>query len=271
MQDDPINQLKAQKDYLLAWLQRNKDAQGIVPTVQKMIDDLNWQIDALSSRPEESGEIYLEFKPQSIDKLMGVVPPMPAYDANQVSGLYAMTTSGSTGVFGFVSRVGDIATPTAQDYSTKYVRSYQEMRSSQDRPAEVRELLVRLNNPNLLARFDRAVNAYSNFRSGLAERTAAAGEMRTLIDGLQGILLEKARQHQGENMNWEIMSRRLSKGTPGGSEEQELLRQKILRGSLISRLSDVLKDHWAGSVTNLNNIWSEVLDHIYIVLTLVKL
>jgi hypothetical protein len=66
------------------------------------------------------------------------------------------------------------------------------------------------------------------------------------------------------------MSRKLSKGLPGGSEEQELLKQKIVRGSLISRLSDVLKDHMTGSVTNLDNIWFEVLDHIYVVLSLVK-
>jgi len=270
MKDDSIDQLKVQRDYLLTWLQRNKDAQAIVPTVQKTIDDLNWQIDALSNRPDEAEEMYLELKPQSIDRLTGVIPPMSVYDVNQASGFYAMTTSGSTGVFSFVSRVGDIVTPTAQGYSNKYVRSYQEMRSSQNRPTEVRELLQRLNNPNLLARFDRAVNTYSSFRAGLAERTATAGEMRTLIDGLQGVLLEKATHHQGENMNWDIMSRKLSKGLPGGSEEQELLKQKIVRGSLISRLSDVLKDHMTGSVTNLDNIWFEVLDHIYVVLSLVK-
>lgn len=270
MQDDSINQLKAQRDHLTIWLQRNKDAQSIVPVVQKMIDDLNWQIDALSNRPEEAEDVYLEFRPETIARLTGVIPPMPAYDGDQATSFYAATTSGSATVFGFVSRVGDIATPGAQAYSSKYLRSFQELRSSQDRPAEARELLVKLNKPNLLDRFDRAVNTYSSLKAGVAKRTAAASEMRTLIDGLQGILFERATEHQGENMNWEIMSRKLAKGTPGEREEQELLRQKAVRGSIISRLSDVLKDHLAGSATNMDNIWSEVLDHIYVVLSLVK-
>ena len=207
MQDDSIKQLQAQRDYLLTWLQRNKDAQTIVPTIQKMIDDLNWQIDALSNRPEESEEIYLEFKPESIERLTGMIPPMPLYDANQTSSFYAVTTSGSTGVFSFVSRVGDIPTLPTHTYSDKYVRSFQEMRSSQNRPSEVHELLIKLNNPNLLDRFDRAVHTYSNLRAGLAERTAAAVDMRTLIDGLQGVLFERSKQLEGENMMWEIMCR----------------------------------------------------------------
>jgi hypothetical protein len=42
-----------------------------------------------------------------------------------------------------------------------------------------------------------------------------------------------------------------------------------VRTSLISRLSDIAKDREGGSLTNLDNLWTQISDHIYIVLSLI--
>ena len=67
-----------------------------------------------------------------------------------------------------------------------------------------------------------------------------------------------------------LSSLRRSMYTTSYSSVENRLRQKDVRGSLISRLSTVLKDREGGSLTNLDDLWIQVLDHIYVVLELVK-
>ena len=70
-------------------------------------------------------------------------------------------------------------------------------------------------------------------------------------------------------MTWEKMSLRLATGEEGGVAHKELERQRSKRSTLYTRLSDIGKDREGGSVTNLDDIWVEVLDHLYVVLGLI--
>ena len=69
-------------------------------------------------------------------------------------------------------------------------------------------------------------------------------------------------------MTWEKMAKRLAKGT-NAHDEKIIIEQGEKRSSLIDRLSDVAKDREGGSVTNLDFIWTELLDHVYIILNLI--
>jgi hypothetical protein len=62
----------------------------------------------------------------------------------------------------------------------------------------------------------------------------------------------------------------LTKGVINGPEYQELLAQETYRATLFSRLSDVLKDREAMSKNNIDNLWTQVLDHIHTILGLLK-
>jgi hypothetical protein len=53
-------------------------------------------------------------------------------------------------------------------------------------------------------------------KSGVGERTAAALEIRTLLDEIQGFLFEKARKQEKETITWNEMSKRLAKGVYAG-------------------------------------------------------
>jgi hypothetical protein len=94
--------------------------------------------------------------------------------------------------------------------------------------------------------------------------------MRNLLDGIRGDLFKLARKWPKENMTWQKMAERLAKGGSTGVECQELIRQERNRSSLISRLSDILKDRETGSLTNLDNVWTQVMDHIYTVLAVCR-
>lgn len=266
-----MKDLKAKREYLKKWLERLEGAQDAVPSVQMSLEMTDWQIDALSNRPEEADEIPLGDLERRFAHdyayLIQSWPAMPEYDPDS---LVAANTSSTSSLYTYVGRVGDLGTPQAQEYSAKYTTTYRNLQTAQSRPKEVRGLLKELGREQMLERFDRAFDAYFAVRSGTGERTAAATEMRTLLDGVQGVLFEKARKRPKENMTWETMADRVGKGKARGTEHKKLVDQESARRFLISRLSDVLKGREGDSLTNLDNVWTQVLDHIYVVLKLIE-
>ena len=95
--------------------------------------------------------------------------------------------------------------------------------------------------------------------------------MRTLLDGVKGDLWNLARRRPKENMTWSRMVSRLAKGRPGGAEHVSLLREDHARSQLISALSAVGKDREGSQDVGLVNLWNSMIDHIYVVLGLVRL
>jgi hypothetical protein len=274
MESDEAKKLEANRDYLAQWLERHKKAQFVAPYIQMNLEITEWEIQALANRPDEASEIPLTGLSARFDRdrnyLSNVLPMMPEYEPHELVNSTAVWTSGSASVYEYVTRVGELGTPNALAYSQKYTLSYNELQNAQARPNEVRALIERLNSPQTLQRFDRALSAHYAARSGTGQRTAAASEMRTLLDGLQGDLFARARKWKKENMTWATMAERLSKGKSGQTEQQELANQEAARTRLISQLSDVLKNREGSSSMNLDNLWAQVLDHIYIVLGLIN-
>ena len=143
------------------------------------------------------------------------------------------------------------------------------MQEKHGRLEKVRNLIQSLDNHNTLERFERAINAWTAVKSGTGERAAVATEMRTLLDGVKGVLVEKVRAHQGENMTWEEMAKRLSKQSETGIEEQALVDQNAKRSILLDKLSTVLKDREGETLTDIDDLCTMVMDHLYIVLQLI--
>jgi len=178
------------------------------------------------------------------------------------------TVSSSTDYYSFVSRIGDLGTSNTVEYSGKYVSLYQDIQQTQDRQNLVRQMIEKLDNPNTLERFDRAVTAYSLYKTGIEERTSTAMTIRTLMDGVQGALFEKARKQPKENMRWEKMGSRLAGIVSSSGNYRNFMFQNQVRSQLISRLSDIGKDREGGAATNLGFVWTQVLDHLFVSLSL---
>lgn len=267
--DNNIKRLEAKKEHLVTWLDRYRKAQEVAPLVQMNLELTEWEIQALSNRPSEAHEIPLMGLNQRITQdceyLTRSLPLIPDYNPTGLMNSTAIAMSGSATVYQYVARVGDLNTPQAVSYSQKFTGLYHDIQISQERPRAVRDLITKLNNPQTIQRFDRAQNVYNAARIGTGSRTGAATDMRTLLDGIQGDLFDRARKHKKENMTWGEMASRLAKGD---QEKQELEGQENVRSSLISRLSTILKDREGGSVSNLENVWTQVLDHIYVTLSL---
>jgi len=275
MNEDELQNRNKKRDYLVTWLQNFEQAQDIVPRVQKELEKTEWEIDALSNLPDEAAEIPSGDMTVLFDNdfkyLTHALPMIPTFDVSQLSSSDAISASGTMSVYEYVSRIGDIETPKAFEFSNHYTLKYQEIQLAHDRPNEVRNLLAKLPSKNTSERFERAEKSYMLFKAGNGEKTSAAIEMRTFVDGLSGDLFQVARKWEKENMTWERMAERLSKGDTAGVEYNEMIRQKGIHSSLINRLSEIGKDREGGSATNLNHIWTELLDHVFTVLTIANL
>ncbi len=272
MNKDLIAKLEEKKQYLLKLLSRYEKAQDIIPSVQKNLDLTEYEIQALSNPPDEAAEIQIEGLSDNIERdyklTVDAYPMIPKYKAPIISSSTGITTSGSATVYDFVAKVGDLDTPEAKSYSQLYVDKYHQLQEAQSRSKDVRFMISKLRNDRTLERFDKAEKSYSLFKARIVPKTSSATEIRTLVDGVKGDLFNIARNWPKENMTWEKMVERLAIGEV---QKQELTDQEKTHSSLISRLSDVLKEREGGSVINLENIWTQVLDYLFVLFSLVNL
>jgi hypothetical protein len=272
MSSDKLDQLKERYRYLTEWLERNKEAQRVLPYVHEQLELTEWEINALSNLPNEADEVP-QFDFQSIfrkenDHLKAALPMMPKYDLSAVSSSSAYTLSGTTTVTAFITRIGEINTRGSQDFANKYMSDYREIQESQSRPTKVRKLIELLGDEKILNRYEVACEAYVGVKSDTVNRAGAASEMRNLLHGVKMGLFDHARKWPKENMNWSRMAHRLSKS----DYEKDLLSEKEkIHFLLIDDLSHILKEQDKKLPINLDHKWSQVLDHIYSIISLTNI
>lgn len=270
-----MQKLKEKREYLAKWLERLSQAKDAAEEAKKHLDYTDWQISVVESRPESADEIPFPDLGPTLDSdiahLPDAYPMIPGLNKGQMLSASAFTSSGTQDISAYVGRVGDLGADDAHQYVNLHLDRLDELRKIYDRPEEVRSLVAKLANEATLDRVENALSSYLAYQTSTGTRSAAAADIRTLLDGIKGDLFELARQHEGENMTWERMARRLVRGAIPGPEYDEMVRLKQKRSSLISRLSDVIKNREGGSLTNLDQLWMQTQDHIVSTLGLLEL
>jgi hypothetical protein len=262
----PIEIINIKKAYINEIKERANSILEALPIIDEIEAVTNWEEQAFSNIPSEAEEVptnnLVENLQNELIYLVTAFPLPPKYDPSLIGGTISMTSSGSTSAFEFIGLVGDIGTPYAIDYSNTYKLSFMALQSSQNRVDAVRSFINRFNNPDLSSRFENCVDSISQYHvTVLGKRESTANFIRNLLYGVSGQLFELARKHPKENMSWREMAKRLANSS---SAEAVIFRQEKEQSNLISRTSDVLKDHGAGSLTNIDNIWVQTLEHLYI-------
>lgn len=268
---DPLKKAQQIQQHLDQWLEHQKQAQDAIPYVNQLRENNAWVIDALTHRPAGSesiplGEIptLLEFELESVQRNL---PLPPQYNSGGPFSSVVVSTSGNTAFYDFISQHSGLNTPDAESFTVKYKHQYQKLQTDQDRPHQVRRLLVRLGNQNTVDRFDHAATAFSAAQASVGSRADAAGAMRTTLDGVKGNLFARAKTLGGENMTWETMAHRLANNQPAA--RFQLIAQEKTHASLVSDLSTILKDREGSNQANLSDVWTRFLDHIFTVLGLI--
>ena len=269
-----MNFLESKRKYLKEWIERHRKAKEIIPLVQKELEMTEWELEALQNIPsgvnkKPFDDLETKFE-TDYNYTVKTFPMIPEYDRSAVQTALSVATDSTSSVYLNVVQVGSWAVADAESYSKKYRESYQQMQIAHNRPEEVNQLLQKINSVTLKERYEKASKGYYAVKSGTEDWTAVASEMRNFVMGLKGELFEKARKQPRENMTWDVMAERLSKGGKDSVEHQELKDQMKTYDELIDILSPALKDRKNNS-SDVEIIWSRILDHIYVVIGLIKI
>lgn len=224
-----------------------------------------WKRQTLEQRPTEANSISVvkidQWDEALYDRLEANLPMIPAIDRTLVTEVSSTATATASTVISYLDDVSKLGTPGAVLYVGNRINAYRDLQEAQQRPEQVRALLQdKL--PTLTARFDSALDSYRRCQIGQVPETGAAIDMRTFLDGIKGELMEKARNHPGENMPDSLILEGLFPSTANRIEVQAQFDQ---RSDLVAALSDVGKARDVLGKHRLDVLWSRVLDHAFIV------
>jgi hypothetical protein len=255
------------RDYLRTWLERSRQAANAAPTVQQLHDLLDWEVRTYERRPAEANSISTADLDRYVGSVYGritsALPMIPTMLASGLTQVGSVTASTSSAMLTYVIDVSHLQTLDAVNYASNALAEYQKLQESQQRPAQVRTLLA-MHLPTVMAKFDSARDAYQRCQSGFVDKTMAALEMRTFLDGVKGELLERARRQPDENMTIDLALDRLFASAPTRTEIEEQFRQ---RSSLIGALSAVAKRRDLSKPYELEALWARILDHTFVVVS----
>ncbi len=267
--------IKEKLDYTNKWLDYHAKARDAIPEIQHMRDELEWLHVTLKNEPPgtpiRQSPLFLESPDEDWSKFTKALP-LPAslfqsdYMLNTVTAVGSSTAAFNHLIQG--SRSGD---PTVKAYSEDRMSRYANLQQKHDQEKKVQECLSKFADKRILDRFTRARKAYYQAKSNHTEITAAALEIRTLLDGIKGVFFEKARMFPKENMTWEKMANRLARPEEDDAPTKELLRQENVRSQIKSDLSGIGKDIKKASIIDLERLWTEFLAHAFVVLNEIKL
>ncbi|MGE3492015.1 MAG: hypothetical protein AB7N29_18565 [Vicinamibacterales bacterium] len=262
---------RARVNYLRTWLERHKGASDVAPSVQEALDEAEWELGVIRDRPLDAANLSTtridEYSGMALRRVTDALPMLPDYDLSASLRINSISTSSSSAAFTYVHEVGMIGTPAAVEYSLAKADQYRVLQESHQRRSRVRGLIQELV-PRATVRFEAACLAVDQSRIGVSAKSAAASELRNLVDGVQGELIELARRTPREQFNWETMSERLA---PTSSDMQAvLLEQGRLRSTLYADLSYATKLREGERAQPIENLLARALNHVFAVLSAIK-
>ncbi len=273
--NDDLENREEKSKYLKDWLGSYREASEIAPLVSKELEKTEWEKSVLINRPDISDEVYpaemSSYLKIDLENTKKVLPMIPNINKKSVLMNITSTSASATAtVFSYTAHIGDLPDEKAKQFSYDSQAAYQDMLVKQNRIEDVKKLLEKFGDENIIKRFDAGNRSVSKFMLQAQSKSSAAGDVRTFIDGLKGLLIDKAKKKPEENNpSWKEIAERLCREKDNSFYKQEIEKWGERHSVYVSRLSDILKDREAGSETDLSALWTEILDRVFALLNMI--
>jgi hypothetical protein len=264
-----LNALKQQRDALSGWLNSAREIRHFEPLVGQAYANTCWQMNCLQavtfpaydSPPELTKQIQRtgEFVVQNL-------PRINLGDSVLYNNISCSVISAGTAVFIFADEACSSATPPEEIRIKPLLEEYKSIQAQSRRFLDAKDLLL-VRYPSRVSEFDETAHAVSRLKNGTWTVSEAALPARNLVQHLQGDYFETARQWPNENMTWPIMAGRLASTPAPSLEHTILLDAGKLSSRLYDRLSQILKGNKPVTVLEFENLWVEMVDHMFICLS----
>jgi hypothetical protein len=276
---DLLGEKNKRMDDFLTGVQK---ANELLPFVKQAKEETAWSIDVLKNIPPQAvGEIdEKKLENAFVQDLNIWTKALPDLRVNTEY----LTTSGS-GASGTTSQMvyseilnvdkttASIQAPDIRNWSQYYVNEYKQMQGRQNKKDEVKNLLSKLHT-SLPNEFFDAQAIFEKADSGVVHPKEAANSMRNVMNHFQGYLLEKGRNHPGENIpggqKWQFITDKLARGGVGSSEHTLLLAKATEQRRISIDLTNITKNMVADPLPLLRTVHAQWLDHLYTTLKLIS-
>ena len=262
-------------DTLSSWLQKARKIREIEPYVQQAYDNILWQRDALHSVPNDAPDLNASVV-RSFENSKHVceryLPSIncPSSQYTNPSSFNATVIPGSSDIFRYISQVSPNFQDNEKEKINYQIESYIELQEKQNRVATVKTMLKKLD-PGLVGEFELAEREFQHFKNNSAEVIVPAGALRNVLQHFKGQIFLRARNTPKETPNWSIMANRLVISGVPSPEHSTLEGESGTHGQLYDRLSRIFKGNLAATAKDIENIFVEVTDHFFTVLSLIKI
>jgi hypothetical protein len=267
---DPAKLANAKRVYLGDWLKQAKSVEEVVPKVQQQWELAKWEEDTLCHVPNQvpnilPGDVTSSLA-EDLETVHEALPQIPQINVATLCVSAATTSTTSAIIYQATEDARHSGDAHVHSWGATYSEQYEILQNQLGRQQEVRSLLHNLN-PKLGLEFDDAVSGYRAVLAGTSSQPKAGIALRNVMEHYKGELMNLARQRPKEQkITWEDMSHRLVDNV--GVARKRFQQQEKGWGDLQQRLSKVAKGHIQLDESELKRVFTEVLDHLYIVLSL---
>ena len=242
-------------------------AEDALPGAQRLLETIELAESALEQRPDGAGEVptdKVDEEAESVYKVVTFLYPKLPEIPSQVSLTNSTSAMLGSAILTLAQDISDrLQTPESHRYQAQFIAAYQRLQEAQQRPKEVRALLEKYF-PKVVERFDIASRAYQGYKSALTDSAPAANEIRIFLTGLNGELMERARQYPREQkLPPCVIVERLFASASNKTDVEKQLNTEYQ--ALFDALSNTLKRRPSPQTPDLAGLWERVLDHAFVV------
>lgn len=261
--------------YLSDWLDRAREVRELEPYVQQAYQNTVWQRDSLNSIPDDAVDVNASLVNSLENSRYVFENYLPEIQKSRkqytdVSSFNATVISGSSNTFSYLNQISPDLSSEQRDIISPQIASYVELHQRQNRITTVKCLLNKLDN-NLVDELELAEKELRHFKNKTSDVIAPATALRNVLQHFKGQLFLKARNTPKETPNWSIMAGRIVITGVSTPEHNTLENEKTTNSQLYDRLSRILKGNLNAASSDMDNIFIEVTDHIFTVLSLIIL
>lgn len=274
MEDDTQRLAAEREARLKGWLDNFEQAAEVAPHVRRAYDVAKWESEVVSQAPATTKVVIardlLPYYSNSLATLSGALPDMPQYAPNNVVPNLVATTASGTVTYNLLTSFRSSDDPSTQRWVNNYAPVYETIQVSFSLVERINALLISLNG-DIAQEFKVAESSYQAAVGGWQDTTAAAIAMRNVLEHYKGELFKRAiNRPREQRIRWSDMADRLTITSVGSPGHQQLITQEVTWNDLQSGLSNLAKNQ-SYRHKRLEIVHTELLDHLYTVLSLVKI
>lgn len=258
-----------------------KNANEVVPVVQKAKETSEWLLQSVNSTPKPASSIFEDPEIEEVqsidlniwDKGLPKITINPEFITT--SGSAASGTASEVVFTKLVDFRKNPEYPRVASLIEPLIENYMQLQAKHNKPNEIIESFKKIST-KLAREFEQANQSYMKANSGVLQTNEAAIGMRNVLEHFVGELLELARkvenrQVKNKEQQWLFISEKLATGGVGSSE-YKLLKQKYKNHKEIHKeLTGISKSLVNSSLLKLRVTHTKWVDHLFTSLKLIDL